>query len=128
MNAWTTEELSEFEAAEELEIASVRLDGTLRKPTTVWVVRLADELFVRSVNGRGATWFRGTQGRHEGRISAGGITRDVTFADAGGDLDDGIDGAYRRKYGRYPAGIVGSVLTPRARAATIRLAPRSITS
>jgi hypothetical protein len=37
---------------------------------------------VRSVNGRTAAWFRGTQVRHEGRIEAGGVAKDVKFVDA----------------------------------------------
>jgi hypothetical protein len=64
----------------------------------------------------------------EGRISAGGGTRDVTFVDAKGDLDDRIDDAYRTECRRCSAGIAGSVLTPRARSATIRLIPCPTTS
>jgi hypothetical protein len=60
---------------------------------------------------------------HEGRISAGGVTRDVTF-DAKGDLNDRTDDAYRTKDRRYSPGIAGSVLPPQARSATIRLIPR----
>jgi hypothetical protein len=128
MSGWTSDDLDRIEAAEELEITSIGSDGTLRKPTTIWVVRLGDDLFVRSVNGRTAAWFRSTQVRREGRISAGGVARDVTFVDTGDDVTERIDNAYRNKYGRYPPGIVGSVLTPRARSATIMLVPRSTTS
>jgi hypothetical protein len=125
MPGWTSDELSTIETTDELEIASIRRDGTLRNPTTIWVVRLGDDLFVRSVNGRTAAWFRGTQVRHVGRISSGGVERDVTFVDADDDIDDRIDDAYRTKYGRYAANIVGSVLTAEARSATIKLVPRS---
>jgi hypothetical protein len=125
MSGWTDDELSKIEAADELQIASVRPDGSLGKPTTIWDVRLGGELFVRSVNGRTATWFRGTQERYEGRVWAGGVEKDVTFVDPGHDLDDEIDAAYRDKYRRYSANIVGSVLSPEARAATIKLVPRA---
>jgi hypothetical protein len=97
--------------------------GALRKPTTIWVVRLGDDLFVRSVNGRAAAWFRGTQLRHEGRSSAGGVTSDVTFVDVQGDFEDRIDDGYRTKYRRYSPGIAGSVLPPQARSAATRLIP-----
>src|SRR5947209_6264733 len=73
MTAWTTDELDNIDAADELEIASLRADGRLRDPTTIWVVRLGDDLYVRSVNGRTGTWFRGAQDRHEARIQAGGV-------------------------------------------------------
>ena len=66
--AWTDDELDKIGAAEELQIASLRGDGTLRKPVTIWVVSLGDDLYVRSVNGRTSAWFRGVQTRHEGRI------------------------------------------------------------
>ena len=58
MAGWTSDELSTIGAAEALGIASVRRDGTLRKPVTTWVVRHGDDLYVRSVNGRTSSWFR----------------------------------------------------------------------
>ena len=125
MTGWTSEELTKIEAADELEIASIRLDGTLRNLVTIWVVRLGDDLYIRSVNGRTGAWFRGTQVRHEGRIGAGGVEKDVTFVDADDGINDQIDDAYRSKYRRYAPSIVGSVLTPGARSATIKLVPRS---
>jgi hypothetical protein len=128
MAGWTSEELTKIAAADELQIASLRRDGTLRKPTTIWVVRHGGDLYVRSVNGRTAAWFRGTQVRNEGRIWAGGVEKDVTFVDADNRVDDRIDAAYSRKYHRYAPSIVGSVLTPEARSATIELVPRSMGS
>ena len=125
MTGWTSDELTKIDAADELEIASIRRDGTLRDPTTIWVVRLGDDLYVRSVNGRTAAWFRGTQMRHEGRIPAGGVEKDVTFVDVDEDIGDRIDDAYRTKYRGYAAGIVGTILTPEAQSATIELVPRS---
>ena len=124
MTAWTTDELGKIDAVDELEIASVRPDGTLRNPTTIWVARLGDDLYVRSVNGRTGSWFRGTQDRHEGHIRAGGVDKDVTFVDPDPDIDDQIDDAYRTKYRRYAPRIVGSILTPGARSATLKLVPR----
>jgi hypothetical protein len=46
--------------AEELRIRSLRRNGTLRSPTTIWVVRHGEDLYVRPVNGRTSGWFRGT--------------------------------------------------------------------
>jgi len=117
-------ELDKIGRAEEVQIASVRSDGTLRKPVTVWAVRHGDDIYVRSVRGRSGLWFRGTQERHEGRVRAGGAQQDVTFVDADHDIDDEIDAAYRAKYRRYAGSILNSVLTPEARAATIKLVPR----
>ncbi len=123
MSAWTSDELDRIGEAEELEIASVRRDGTQRKPVTIWVVRHGDDLYVRSVNGRTSSWFRGAQARHEAHIEAGGVDKDVLLVETD-DLNDEIDAAYRSKYHRYAESIVGSIVSPEARAATLKLVPR----
>jgi hypothetical protein len=122
--AWTSDELSRVGGADELQITSLRRDGTVSSPRTIWVVPHGEDLYVRSVNGPTAAWFRGTQVRHEGHISAGGVDRDVTFTDADHGMDDEIDGAYQSKYHRYPRNITDSVLTQGARSTTLRLVPR----
>jgi hypothetical protein len=127
MTAWTSDELSKIAAADELQIAPVRRDGTLRKPVTIWVVRYGDDLYVRSVKGRTAAWFRGTQDRGEGHIRSGGVDKDVTFVDAGDDIDDELDAAFRTKYSRYDARFVDPMMAPEARAATLKLVPRATT-
>jgi hypothetical protein len=129
MTTWTNDELNRIGKAEELQIASLRLDGTLRNPVTIWVVRLGDELYVRSVNGRISFWFRGTQVRQEGHIQAGGVEKDVTFVEEVGlEINEKIDAAYRTKYRRYAASIINSIISPTARAATIKLVPRTTNS
>jgi len=125
MSEWTSNELTRIGGAEELQIASRRSDGTLRKPVTIWVVREGDSLYVRSVKGPSGAWFRGTKERHEGWIRAGSVEKDVSFVDADHDIDDQVDAAYRAKYRRYAGNILNSVLTLQARSTTIKLAPRS---
>jgi hypothetical protein len=124
MTAWKSDELAKIGAAEEVQIAPLRRDGTPRKPVTVWVVPHGDDLYVRSVRGRSGHWFRGTQERHEGRIRGGGVQQDVTFVDADHDIDDEVDAAYRAKYRRYAGSILNSVLTAEARSTTVKLVPR----
>jgi len=123
MSTWTSDELDRIGEAEELEIASLRRDGTLRRPVTIWVVRYGDDLYVRSVNGRTSSWFRGAQARHEAHIEAGGVDKDVLLVETD-DLNDELDAAYRSKYRRYAESIVGSIVSPEARAATLELMPR----
>jgi hypothetical protein len=123
MPAWTSDELDTIGTAEELNLASVRRDGTLRGPVTMWVVRHGDDLYVRSVYGRGSSWFRGVQVRHEGHIRAGGVDKDVLLVETD-DMNDEIDAAYRAKYHRYAESIVGSIVSPEARTATLKLVPR----
>lgn len=126
MSDWTSDARQKFEQAEELELASLRADGTLRRPVTIWVVRVGDDLYVRAVNGRDGAWFHGAQERHEGRISGGGVEQVVRFieVDAADAINGQIDAAYRAKYHRYAASIINTVVSPRARAATLKLAPR----
>ncbi len=125
MTTWTGDELKKIGNAEELQIASLRKDGTLRKPVTIWVVRVGDELYVRSVNGRGSGWFRGVQSRHEGQIKAGGVVKDVSFVEEPDlALNDQIDTAYATKYHRYAASIISHINSSGARSATIKLVPR----
>ena len=124
MTTWTSQELTKIAAADELDIASLRLDGTLGKPVTIWVVRLGDGLYVRSIHGRSPGWFRGTQVQHEGRIQVGGVDKEVRVVDADDDIDDELDAAYRAKYRRYAANIVDTVLSAEARSATLKLVPR----
>ena len=124
MAAWTREELKKIGSAEELQIASLRKDGSLRSMRIIWVVRVGDDLYVRSVNGRTSDWFRGVQTRQEGRIRAGGVEKDVAFVEESDPMvSDQIDAAYEAKYRRY-ASIIPSINSPTARAAAIRLVPR----
>jgi hypothetical protein len=44
MTTWTSDELSKIGTAEELRIAGLKADGTLRKPVIIWVVSVGDEL------------------------------------------------------------------------------------
>lgn len=124
MTRWMTSELEAIDNAEELTIQTMRRDGSLRGSLIVWGVRVGDDLYVRAVRGRTSPWFRGVQSRHEGRVTAGGVAKDITFVEeADPGLNDGIDEAYRAKYRRYP-GIVPSCTADQAREATLRLVPR----
>lgn len=125
MEFWTKNELDKIGKADELQIASLRHDGTIRNPVTIWVVRVDDELYVRSVNGRTSAWFRGTQTSHEGHILAGGVDKDVTFVDVTDPvIIDQVDTAYLTKYKRYSAQYVNPMVELKAKEATIKLLPK----
>ena len=86
-------------------------------------MRLDDDLYVRCVNGRDGAWFRGVLTKHQGRIWAGGVEKDVAFVE---EPDPGInakiDEAYLTKYQHYPQW-VAPMVTPKVRAATLKLQP-----
>jgi hypothetical protein len=123
MPDWNPTELEQIAAAREIEVSSLREDGALTKPVTIWVVRVDGELYVRSVRGDAGDWYRAAEQRHEGRIEAGDAAVDVTFEDAPHHLDEEIDAAYKEKYG-YPSDPVDSITSDDARATTTRVVPR----
>ena len=122
MTTWTDADLTRLGDAQEVRVAGMRRDGSLRMPVIVWVVRHGDDLYTRSVNGPDAAWFRAVQVRHRGEISGGGTVVDVDFTDGGDGVDDDIDAAYHLKYGRYP-GPVKSITSPPARSTTLKIIP-----
>ncbi|WP_105974308.1 DUF2255 family protein [Streptomyces geranii] len=125
-STWTGQELDSIGHAEELAIASLRNSGELGSRRTIWVVRVDDGIYVRSVNGPGSDWYRGTRARREGRIQAGGVGKDVTIVDVADDttVNDAVDAAYRTKYGHYAAYIIKAITSPEASSTTMRLLPR----
>lgn len=128
MTTWTSHDLAAIDGVDEVDITIRRADGTVRSPRIVWLVRHDDALYVRSVNGSDAAWYRGVQTAHAGTVMAGRLTRDIIFVEVGdhvGDppeLDDALDAAYRAKYRRWP-GPVGHITSATARATTLRLDP-----
>jgi hypothetical protein len=128
MTSWTNDERNKIDAAEELEIAALREDGTSRKPVTIWVVRVEEGIYVRSAYGTSAAWYRATKVRHEGHIDVANLRKDVTFEAADPAVADQIDTAYRNKYRRHGAQYVNSVTTAEARSTTIKLVPREATA
>jgi hypothetical protein len=127
-DGWSADELSTIDRTGEVELATRRSDGTLRATRIVWIVRHDDAVYVRSVNGTTAAWYRGVQTRHEGELSAGRLRRDVALVEVGehaGDssgLEDALDAGYRDKYGRS-SGAVARITADVARATTLRVDP-----
>ena len=122
--AWRNDELAGVGEAGELQVASYRKDGTLRPYVTIWVVRAGDDLYIRSAYGPGNGWYRRAVASGTGRIRAGGIERDVTFAEAAPDAHAAIDAAYHAKYDRYGPAIVDTVVGAEVASTTLRLQPR----
>ena len=118
---WSSEELTAIGDADELQIASRRADGSLRSYVTIWVVRSGDQLYVRSAYGTENGWFRRAVAAGAGRVRAGGLERDVTFADAS---TAALDHAYHQKYDHYGPRYVDPVVGAKAAEATLALIPQ----
>ncbi len=124
MSGWTSDELTRIGRAEELRIASRKTDGSLRKFVTIWAVREGDDLYVRSAYGSDNPWFRRALHAGNGRIQVGGVERDVAFQVTEPEAASRITAAYHAKYDRHGPAIVGTVVSPDAERATLRLEPR----
>jgi hypothetical protein len=121
VSGWTEDELHRVGDATELQLATRRSDGTLTRYTTMWVVRVGDDLYVRSAGGPERPWYRHALANGAGSIRAGGIEAAVAFGTADDGVQGAIDTAYHAKYDSYGPRIVGSVVGPDAHGVTIRL-------
>jgi hypothetical protein len=127
MAAWEKDELRRIAQADDLHISPFREDGvTYGTPTWIWSVAVGDALYARGYNGVKSRWFQAAVKQKAGRITAAGMTKEVTFepvnAPADKSLNDRIDDAYRMKYHSSP--YLSAMISTRARAATVRILPR----
>jgi len=123
MSGWTADELSRIGGSEEVRVASRRPDGRLRPFVTIWLVRVGDELYVRSAHGHDNPWFQRALHAGHGRIRAGGEERDVAFEVPEPAVSGDVTAAYHAKYDRYGPSIVGTVVSAEAVGSTLRLVP-----
>jgi hypothetical protein len=108
---------------DDLHVSPFREDGvTYGTPTWIWSVAVGEELFVRAYNGQKSRWYQAAIRQKAGRITAAGMTRQVTFEPVNGASNDRIDDAYREKYKGSP--YLSAMIGARARAATLRVVPR----
>jgi hypothetical protein len=124
--AWSPDELERIAAAEELQIAAKRADGTLRRDVPIWVVSAGGQVYVRTWYRRDNGWFGHAVDARRARIRIPGLEADVTVEDVGDDKSElraSVDAAYRAKYGRYGETTVDRMVSDDAAATTLRLVP-----
>ena len=122
MNTWPKDELRSIAETDDLHISPFRDDGkTYGTPTWIWSVVVNDALYVRAYNGRKSRWYQAALRQKAGRITAAGLTKEVTFEPVDGPVNDLIDEAYRAKYQGSP--YLSPMISARARAATIKVTP-----
>jgi len=123
MNRWPGEELRKISETDDLHISPFREDGeTYGTPTWIWSVVVDDALYVRPYSGQKSGWYQAAMRQKAGRITAAGITKEVSFEAVQGPINDRIDDAYRAKYkgNQYLSPMIGA----RARGATVKVIPR----
>ena len=124
MSTWSQDELRRIADSDDLHIAPFREDGkTYGTPTWIWSVRVDDDLYVRGYHGLHSRWYQAAVRQKAGRITAAGITKEVTFEPVSGPINDRIDEAYSAKYTGSP--YLSPMISERARAATVQVAPRN---
>lgn len=124
-STWTEAELQTIDADDEVVLTSRKHDGSPSSPATIWIVRVGDDVFVRSAYGPGNRWYARAAAAGEGHVTIGDVSRDVTFEDASADADHAaVDAAYHAKYdAKYPKQYVDPVVDERSHSATLRLIP-----
>lgn len=125
MNIWDPTELRAFGDPDELDIAPRRPDDTLRPYTTIWAVRVEDDLYVRSFHGPDGGWYRRALSARTARIRVDDHELDVDVHPPHKveDIDDAISDAYRAKYACYGDRYLDPMTGPTAIEATLRLTP-----
>ena len=118
---WTTEDLATFGAAGEIDIAPLGADGAPGHATTIWMVRVGDDLYIRSYRGAAGSWYRDAVRTHEVRIRAGNVERDVIVEECPDAERAAVDDAYRTKYGS--SSYADAMVTSDAAATTLRVSP-----
>lgn len=121
--SWTTDELTSINKASELRIASYRPDGSLRPYIPIWHSALDGDLYVRSAHGPENGWFRRALASGTGRISAGGVEKDVTFEPAEPGIRSDLDRALHEKYDRYGPGPVAAITGSDVLETTLKVTP-----
>jgi hypothetical protein len=123
MTTWSRDELRQIAEADDLHIAPFREDGvTYGTPTWIWSVAVDDALYVRPYNGQNSRWYLAAVRQKAGRITAAGMTKDVSFEAVDGPINDRVDEAYRAKYHGSP--YLSPMIGARARSATVKVMPR----
>ncbi len=123
MTPWPKDELRKIAGTDDLHISPFRADGlTYGTPTWIWSVAVDDALYVRAYNGRNSRWYKAAVRQKAGRITAAGMTKEVTFEPVDGRINDLIDDAYRAKYKGSP--YLNPMIGTSARSATVKVMPR----
>jgi hypothetical protein len=121
---WPADELTRLGGADEIDISTRRIDGSLRPFVPIWIVAVNGALYVRSYRGTDGAWYRHATIRPEGAIKINGLKRDVAFTPADPATRAEIDAAYRTKYARYGESYLTTMLGEQAVVSTLKLTPR----
>lgn len=123
MSDWTAEELAAITAAEEVEVTPADADGAPQQSVVMWAVTVGNDVFVRSVRGRRARWWRRATATARGTFTAGSVTRDVAFEPVGDEQNQAVTDAYSQKYAAQPDEFRRPMVTGESLEATLKVVP-----
>jgi hypothetical protein len=123
MTGWRADELNAIDAAETVHIAPDQDDGAHGRAARIWVVRVGNDMYIRSFSGPAARWYRRALRARRGTIRASTLEQRVRFDDAEADVQPQIDAAYQTKYAAHGSSYVKRMVGPAAVATTLRLQP-----
>jgi hypothetical protein len=124
MSTWPKDELKKIAETDDLHISPLREDGkTYGTPTWIWSVAVDEGLYVRGNNRQKSRWYQAAIRQKAGRITAAGMTKEVSFEPVDGAINKLIDDAYRAKYKGSP--YLNPMIGTRARSATVKVLPRN---
>lgn len=121
-NSFPTEQLDQLAKAEEVEIETQKDGQSPVHRTIIWVVTIGEDVYVRSVRGVTARWYREISANPTGALYLGG-QRIPIHAELATDAETvaRVGEAYQRKYSTSPA--MPSMLREETLVTTLRLTP-----
>ena len=125
MAKWNKDEIKKISETDDLHISPFREDGkTYGTPTWIWSVVVDEGLYVRAYYGKDSKWYNAAIKQKAGKITAAGITKEVTFEPiVDSNVNDLIDKAYQIKYKGSP--YFKAMISERTRSATIKVTPKN---
>lgn len=106
----------------EIDLETTSLDGTKTHRTTIWIVTIGDQAFIRSERGTAGRWYREARQTPDVIVHAGDAAISVTAVPAADpDSIRQVSDAFTDKYGRRSAASTAAMLEPHTLETTLRL-------
>lgn len=123
MSVWSKDELAVIASTDDLYISVANPDGTMHKPTWIWVAPTVDGgVYVRGYSGVDARWYKAAKAAGHGHVKVDSLEKDVTFEFPTDDATNAVvDAGYQTKYAGSP--YLPPMLGKAQRAATVKLTP-----
>ncbi|MCL2516095.1 MAG: DUF2255 family protein [Microbacteriaceae bacterium] len=123
MSDWTAEELDLVSKIEEVEVTPAGADGAPLQSVVIWAVTDGSDVFVRSVHGQRARWWKQAEASGRATFTADGVVRDVTLEHVSDIRNQAVSDAYNHKYAAQPAEFLRPMVEGESLTATFRVVP-----